>query len=66
MMSENLKPMSAEDVAQAFLEGLLRKRYLIFPGGSGFIWRMNRFFPWLVRWVNDREYHQARRKLGKE
>jgi 3-dehydrosphinganine reductase len=66
MMSERVKLMSSEDVGEAFVEGLLQKRYSIFPGGVGFIWRINRLFPWFVRWSIDRDYRQARLKLGKD
>lgn len=66
MMSENLKLMSAEAVADEFVRGLLRNKFFIMPGDAKLAWRMNRFFPWLVRWIADREYRQARAKLGKE
>ncbi len=66
MMSENIKLMSAEAVGKAFVEGLLQKHYSIFPGGAGLIWRINRLFPWLVRWISDRDYSQARLKLEKD
>ena len=66
LMSKNVKLMTAEDVGEAFVEGLLKNRYLIFPGETAFIWRVNRLFPWLVRWIIDRDYRQARDKLGKE
>ncbi|NIM93924.1 MAG: SDR family NAD(P)-dependent oxidoreductase [Anaerolineales bacterium] len=66
MMSENIKLMSPEDVGKAFVEGLLQKKYSIFPGGASFVWRINRLFPWLVRWFSDRDYSQARLKLGKD
>lgn len=66
LMSKNAKLMSAEDVGEAFVEGLLKNRYLILPGDTSLIWRVNRLFPWLVRWIIDRDYRQARDKLGKE
>jgi 3-dehydrosphinganine reductase len=66
LMSENAKLMTAEDVGEAFVEGLLKNRYLILPGETALIWRINRLFPWLVRWIIDRDYKQARDKLGKE
>lgn len=66
LMSENVKLMTARDVAEYFVEGLLKNRYFILPGETSFVWRVNRFFPWLVRWIADREYRQARVKLGKE
>jgi 3-dehydrosphinganine reductase len=66
LMSENVKLMTAEDVGEAFVEGLLKKRYMILPGGTASIWKVNRLFPWLVRWIIDRDYRKARDKLGKE
>jgi len=66
LMSKNVKLMTAEDVGEAFVEGILKNRYLILPGETAFIWRVNRLFPWLVRWIIDRDYRQARDKLGKE
>jgi 3-dehydrosphinganine reductase len=66
LMSKNVKLMTAEDVGEAFVEGLLKNRYLILPGETAFVWRVNRLFPWLVRWITDRQYRSAREKLGKE
>jgi 3-dehydrosphinganine reductase len=66
LLSSNVKVMTAQAVAQAFVDGLLRRRYFILPGEAGLIWRANRLFPWLVRWIGDRQYRQARAKLGKE
>jgi len=65
LMSENAKLMTAEDVGKAFVEGLLKNRYLILPGETALIWRINRLFPRLVRWITDRDYKKARDKLGK-
>jgi len=65
LMSENVKLMTAEDVGKAFVEGLLKNRYLILPGETALIWRINRLFPRLVRWITDRDYKKARDKLGK-
>lgn len=66
LMSESVKLMTAAAVGEAFVEGLLKQQYLILPGESAFVWRMHRLFPWLVRWISDRQYRQAREKLGKE
>jgi 3-dehydrosphinganine reductase len=66
LMSESMKLLSAQKVAEVFVDGLIKKRYAILPGEAGFVWKMNRHFPWLLRWFNDRQYRQARRKLGKE
>lgn len=66
LISENVKLLSAQEVAEAFVEGIIKKRYAILPGEAGFVWKMNRHFPWLVRWITDRQHRQSRRKLGKE
>jgi len=66
LLSSNVKVMTAQAVAEAFVEGLLRRSYFILPGEAGLVWRVNRLFPWLVRWIGDRQYRQARVKLGKE
>lgn len=64
-MSANVKLLSAGEVAQAFVEGIIGKRYAIMPGEAGLVWRINRFFPWLVRWFNDLQYSRAMRKLDR-
>jgi 3-dehydrosphinganine reductase len=65
-MSGNVKVLSAEKVAEVFVEGLIRKKYTILPGGAGMVWKLNRHFPGLVRLITDRQYREARRRLGKE
>ena len=65
LMSKNVKLITAKDVGEAFVEGLLKNQYLILPGEAAFVWRMSRFFPWLVRRITDRQYRLARNKLGK-
>ncbi|HSG16388.1 MAG TPA: hypothetical protein VLE70_08710, partial [Anaerolineae bacterium] len=65
LMSNNVKLITAKDAGEAFVEGLLKNQYLILPGEAAFVWRMSRFFPWLVRWITDRQYRLARNKLGK-
>lgn len=48
------RAFTAEDVATALLDGVRRKRFHILVGAdSGFIWRAQRFAPWLVRWMTD-------------
>jgi 3-dehydrosphinganine reductase len=66
MMSSKVKLLSARDVAEALVEGMIDRRYAILPGEAGMVWKMNRYFPALVRWIIDIQYRQARKKLGKE
>jgi 3-dehydrosphinganine reductase len=48
------RAFSADDVARALLDGIEKKRFHILVGAdSAFIWRMQRWAPWLVRWVTD-------------
>jgi len=48
--------LSAQEVAEAFVEGILKKQFTILPGEAGWVWRLNRFAPWLVRRILDRKY----------
>ena len=59
------KLMSAEDVAAAFVKGLVKGRFYIMPGQVGLVWRVARFAPRLLHWFSDRELAVARRRLGK-
>jgi 3-dehydrosphinganine reductase len=63
MISEKVKLLSAPKVAEVFVEGILKKKYAIMPGEAGMVWWLNRFFPWLVRWLTDRSYAKAKEKL---
>ncbi|MHA2400628.1 MAG: SDR family oxidoreductase [Promethearchaeota archaeon] len=57
--------LTAEEVAEKFIKGLLKKKFYIMPGSSKFLWRMMRFFPKLVHMITDRDLKKARKKLGK-
>jgi 3-dehydrosphinganine reductase len=65
MMSSTVKLLSAGQVAESLVAGMIQRRYAILPGEAGFVWIMNRYFPSLVRWVIDIQFSQARKKLGK-
>jgi 3-dehydrosphinganine reductase len=60
LMSGNVKPMSAAAVAKVFVDGIGKREYAIMPGQARMVWRLNRFFPGLVRRVLDREHEKAR------
>lgn len=64
-LSAGAKMLSAKEVAEVFVEGILKKQVDIMPGEAGMVWRLKRFFPWLVRWVTDRDYIKARKNAGK-
>ena len=59
MMSERLGLMQPEDVARAFIRGVLRGEFYILPGESRRLWLATRFFPGLANWVADRDYRLA-------
>jgi 3-dehydrosphinganine reductase len=65
LIAEGAGLTSAEEVAVAFVEGLLKKKYAILPGKAQLAWRVNSYAPWLLRWITDRQYEQARKVLGK-
>jgi short-subunit dehydrogenase len=65
MMSSKVKLLSAREVAEALVEGMIDRRYAILPGEAGLVWKMNRYFPALVRGIIDIQYRRARKKLGK-
>jgi 3-dehydrosphinganine reductase len=64
LMSGSVKLMSAAAVADVFVRGLLKKQYAIMPAQARWVWRLQRYFPWLVRWVLDRDYNKARRQTA--
>lgn len=63
-LSATISPMSAAEVARVFVDGLVKKQFAIHPGQSAWVWRVQRHFPWLLRWFNDRAYTAARRRKG--
>ena len=65
MMSEVGKLLTPEEVAETFIEGVLKKKFEILPGRAKFGWRMMRLFPNIVRSTFDSSYKKARKKLGK-
>jgi 3-dehydrosphinganine reductase len=65
LMSASVKLLSAQKVAEVFVDGIIKRKYAILPGGAGLVWRVYRYFPWLVRYITDSQYRKARRKLGK-
>jgi len=65
IISEKGGLLTAEQVAEDFIEGLLKKKFEIFPGKAKFVNKMFRLFPNLVRSVIDKDYLKARKKLEK-
>lgn len=66
IIEERAKLLQPEEVAEVFIEGILKKKYQIFPGEAKFIWRMYRLIPRYVRYLADKMYINARKELGKE
>ncbi|TFG04351.1 MAG: SDR family NAD(P)-dependent oxidoreductase [Promethearchaeota archaeon] len=66
IISEKGGLLSPEEVAEEFINGLLKEKFEIFPGKAGFVNKMYRLFPNLVRSIIDKDYMKARKKLGKE
>lgn len=58
-----LKP---EEVAEKYINDLLKKEFYIMPGSSKFLWRIMRLFPKLIHRISDRDLKKARKKLGKK
>ncbi len=65
MLSETAKLLTPEQVAEAFIAGLRRRKFEILPGEAGWIRLVTRLAPGLARWFIDRDLQKARRKLGK-
>ena len=51
--------MQPEDVAQALIKGMKKGRYFIGPGSVMLIYRVKRFFPWLIDMVLERGIKKA-------
>jgi 3-dehydrosphinganine reductase len=64
IMSESTGMLAPEQVAGTFVEGILSRKFSIHPKGSGWIWRVNRYAPGLVRMIMDHDLKKAMRKAG--
>jgi 3-dehydrosphinganine reductase len=51
--------LQPEDVAQALIKGMRKGRYFIGPGPNAMIYRVKRFFPWLVDFTLERAIKKA-------
>jgi short-subunit dehydrogenase len=64
-VSESAKLMQPEDVAAAFIRGILKGKFIIIPGMDGkFTFIMKRFFPKIVEWVMDTIIKKVQKKRG--
>jgi 3-dehydrosphinganine reductase len=66
LLTANASLLSAREVAKVFVAGLLKKEYAILPGEAKYVWRLNKYAPWLLRRTIDRQYEEARREVAKE
>jgi len=66
IISEAGKIMTAEEVAEEFLNKILKKRYEILPGKASFGRKMMRLFPNIVRGTFDKAYKKAIKKVGRK
>ncbi len=66
IMSERGGLLKPEEVAEPFIEGILKKKFYITPGESKFLWKMTRLFPNIVHNMADKELKKARKKIKKE
>ncbi|MBN2156343.1 MAG: SDR family oxidoreductase [Candidatus Lokiarchaeota archaeon] len=65
IISQHSKLLRPEIVAEVFVKGILKKKFMIFPGDTKLYWLIKRFFPRLIYWGIDRDLHKARRELRK-
>jgi 3-dehydrosphinganine reductase len=61
-----VKPLSAEVVAAAILTGLRRRRFVVIPGlASKLVYFAAGRWPWLTRWVIDRDLRRFQRQRAR-
>ena len=65
IISEAVKLMIPEQIAEIFIESILKKKFYITPGEAKFLWKMKRLFPNYVNNILDKELRKARKQLGK-
>ena len=65
MMSETGGVATAEEVAETWVKGILKKKFHVIPGKGSLFSKIKRLFPWLVYSSIDGDYKKAREKLGK-
>lgn len=63
-ISENVKLLGPDVVAERFLRGIAAGQLHIHPNGSGWVARANRYAPGIVRMILDHDLRAARKKKG--
>lgn len=66
IISEAGKLMIPEQLAEIFIESILKKKFEILPGKAKFLRKMKRLFPDLVRNITDSDYKKALKKTGRQ
>jgi len=61
-ISEGGGLLQPEEVAEALLKGMRKGAFLIGPGSAGMLYRVKRFFPWLVDLFSERAIRKAARE----
>jgi short-subunit dehydrogenase len=60
-VSESGGLMQPRDVAAAVLKGMSKGKFFIGPGSAKMVFRLKRFFPWLVELVMERDIRKAQK-----
>jgi short-subunit dehydrogenase len=62
-VSESGGLMEPEQVAEALLKGMRKGKFFIGPGSAKMVYRLKRFFPWLVEMVMERDIRKVQKSL---
>ncbi|MHA1148017.1 MAG: SDR family oxidoreductase [Promethearchaeota archaeon] len=65
IMSERGGLLQPEEIAEPFVEGILKGKFYITPGEAGFLWWAKRHLPNFTMKLTDKELKKARKKMGK-
>jgi 3-dehydrosphinganine reductase len=65
VLSETAKLFTPEQVAEVYIQGILKNKFHIMVGEGRWMWPVSRFFPRLVHTIIDQDLAKARKKLGK-
>ena len=66
IMSERAGLLQPEDIAEALIEGIMKKKFYITPGDAGFYWWAKRHVTGITLNIVDKDLKKARKKLGKD
>lgn len=64
-VSSTGKIMEPEQVAEAFIRGILKKKFNITPGGAKFVWNVKRFIPKITYAFIDNDVRNAQKAMRK-